>query len=142
MPVRFGAQYDVYAAIGLHPTFLFTSGIASIDRDIEQLSILARSSPAHSAAIGEIGLDTLDATAAFDTQLHAFATQIQLANDLGLPVVIHVQGAEAIARAQQRYAATPARLGAVVHYFVGDLPQARRWLDLGCYISVGRPITR
>ncbi|HEX8036573.1 MAG TPA: TatD family hydrolase [Ktedonobacterales bacterium] len=139
---RFGTQYGVYAAVGLHPAFLSTAGTTSIDRDIEQLSILAQSSPAHIVAVGEFGLDTLDVTAALDTQLYAFATQLQLANDLGLPMVIHVQGEQAIARAQDLYAAAPARLGAVVHYFVGDLPQARRWLDLGCHISVGRPVTR
>jgi TatD DNase family protein len=141
LAVRFGARYSLYAAVGLHPAFLPT-GATSIDRDIEQLSILAQSSPSHIVAIGEIGLDTLDATAALDTQLYAFATQLQLANDLGLPVVIHFQGAQAIARAQELYAAAPARLGAVVHYFVGDLPQARRWLDLGCHVSVGRPVIR
>lgn len=139
---RFGAQYGVYAAIGLHPAFLPADGITSIDRAVAQLSTLAHSSPAHIVAIGEIGLDTLDATATLDTQLHAFATQLHLANDLGLPVVIHVQGDEAIARAQEHYAATPAQRGAVVHYFASDLPQARRWLDLGCHISVGRPVTR
>lgn len=139
---RFGAQYGVYAAIGLHPTFLPTVDAASIDRDVAQLRILAQSSPIPIAAVGEIGLDTLDATAALDMQLHAFVTQIHLANDLDLPVVIHVQGDDAIARAQEHYAATPAQRGAVVHYFVGDLPHARRWLDLGCHISVGRPATR
>ncbi|MGZ3599690.1 MAG: TatD family hydrolase [Ktedonobacterales bacterium] len=138
---RFGARYSLYAAIGLHPAFLPTDA-ASIDRDVAQLCTLAESSPSCIVAIGEIGLDTLDATAALDTQLHAFATQLHLANDLGLPVVLHVQGEQAIARAQEHYAATSARLGAVVHYFVGDLPQARRWLDLGCHISVGRPVTR
>lgn len=139
---RFGSQYGVYAAVGLHPAFLPADDNASIDRDVTHLSILTHSSPSSIVAIGEIGLDTLDATAALDTQLHAFASQLHLANDLGLPVVIHVQGDVAIARAQEQYAATPAQYGAVVHYFVGDLSQARRWLDLGCHISVGRPVTR
>lgn len=139
---RFGAQYGVYAAVGLHPAFLPTGNVASIDSDVAQLRILAQSSPSHVVAIGEIGLDTLDATAALDTQLHAFATQLRMANELSMPVVLHVQGAEAIARAQELYTAIPARLGAVVHYFVGNLAQAHRWLDLGCHISVGRPVTR
>ncbi len=139
---RFGARYGVYAAVGLHPAFLATSDARSIDRDLEQLRSVAQSSPARVVAIGEIGLDTLDAAASLDMQAHAFAAQLHLANDLALPVVIHVQGAEAIARAQALYATTPARLGSVVHYFVGDLAVARRWLDLGCHISVGRPVSR
>lgn len=139
---RFGPRYGVSAAVGLHPAFLSTAGAASIDQDIEQIERIAHSSQARVIAVGEIGVDTLDAAVALDTQLHAFAAQLQLANDLNLPAVIHVQGAEAIAHAQALYRATPARLGAVVHYFAGDLAQARRWLDLGCHISVGRPITR
>src|SRR5437899_9373542 len=61
LAVRFGTQYSLYAAVGLHPAFLPTVGVASIDRDVAQLSILAQSSPSHIVAIGEIGLDTLDA---------------------------------------------------------------------------------
>lgn len=139
---RFGARYGVYAAVGLHPAFLATGDPRSIDRDLGQLKSVAQSSPARVVAIGEIGLDTLDATVTLDMQVYAFTAQLHLANDLGLPVVIHVQGAEATARAQALYATTPARLGAVVHYFVGDLAVARRWLDLGCHISVGRPVAR
>jgi TatD DNase family protein len=29
-----------------------------------------------------------------------------------------------------------------VHYFVGDADLARRYLDVGCDISVGKPVTR
>jgi TatD DNase family protein len=29
-----------------------------------------------------------------------------------------------------------------VHYFVGDRQLVRRYLDLGCIISVGKPVTR
>ena len=138
---RFGAHYGVYAAVGLHPVFLSAEDADAIDRDVEQLKLLAQSSP-DVVAIGEIGLDTVDVSAALNAQIHAFTTQLHLANDLGLPVVIHAQGEEAITRAQELYATTPARLGAVVHYFVGNLAQARRWLDLGCHISTGRPVTR
>ena len=31
---------------------------------------------------------------------------------------------------------------AVVHYFVGDATLAERYLELGCSISVGKPVTR
>lgn len=139
---RFGAHYGVYAAVGLHPAFLASDDPIPIDRALEQLRLVAQSARARIVAIGEIGLDTLDAAVPLDTQAYAFTAQLRLANDLGLSVVIHAQGAEAIARAQALYATTPARLGAVVHYFVGDLAETRRWLDLGCHISVGRPVSR
>jgi len=67
-----------------------------------------------------------------------------------VPLILHQQGqsaelhCQAILQKMRQKRGQAARLGipVIVHYFVGDLPGATRWLDLGCALSVGKPITR
>ena len=133
----------LYAAIGLHPTYLaedFTSQMAHYQ---ERLEALAQRSP-KVVAIGEAGIDLVDAQASLEMQRRVFRLQLHLAYDLKLPLVLHNQGADAhcqkvlqTTKEERRHA-----LDVIVHYFVGDAASAARWLALGCYLSVGRPVTR
>ncbi len=130
-------QYTgVYAAVGWHPAFLQ----APLDiSEQTRLRTLAKSAP-QVAAIGETGIDLLDATTPLDIQQQAFHFQLQLAQEMGLPLILHHQGAERQCQELIREARTDTRI--IVHYFTGDLASARRWLDLGCFLSVGKPVTR
>jgi TatD DNase family protein len=78
----------VYAAIGHHPNS--ASGFG--DRDRELLQELA----AHErcVAIGETGLDYYRDYAPRADQERAFAAQIELASELGKPLVIHTRAAD------------------------------------------------
>ncbi|HEY7125524.1 MAG TPA: TatD family hydrolase [Ktedonobacterales bacterium] len=138
----------VSAAIGLHPASL---ALASLERDLLQLAELAQRHRAEIIAIGESGLDTLEAAAPLEAQERAFRFQLRLARELALPFILHQQGAEQlcqqIIRDEQKKMEALEADGVrappiIVHYFVGDTESTQRWLALGCCISVGKPITR
>lgn len=84
-------------------------------------------------AIGEIGLDGLRGPAE-EVQLHAFRDQLALAEERGLPVVLHcVRRFEAVMRELRGR-----RLRAVIfHGFTGSPEQAREALARGCCLSFG-----
>jgi len=139
---RFGPSYGVVAAVGLHPAFLAAPTTTSATEAIAHIGQIVEAAPEQVVAVGEIGLDTIDGRAALDVQADVFRTQLRLAHRCGLPVVLHIRGARAIALAQQILATEGIGTGTVVHYFTGSLAEAQQWLDLGCDISVGRPVTR
>ena len=73
----------VYAALGIHPHDAATS---EADR-IEELRDLLRHPKA--VAVGETGLDTVREFATPEQQRRLFDAHLELAGELGLPVVIH-----------------------------------------------------
>jgi TatD DNase family protein len=79
---------SVYAAVGCHPNE--ASGFD--DRTLAQLHALAKHRKC--VAIGETGLDYYRDRAPREDQQRAFAAQIELARELGKPVVIHTRAAE------------------------------------------------
>jgi len=80
---------QVFAAIGHHPN----EATGFDDNDAAELAALA----AHPrcVAIGETGLDYYRDYAPREDQQRSFAAHLELASDLGLPVVIHTRAAEA-----------------------------------------------
>jgi TatD DNase family protein len=79
---------DVYAAIGHHPNYAAGYG----DAITEELRELARHP--RCLAIGETGLDFFRDYAPREDQERAFRAQIELARELGKPLVIHTRAAE------------------------------------------------
>jgi TatD DNase family protein len=80
----------VRAAIGRHPNHATGFG----DDDADELAELAAGGREPVAAIGETGLDFFRDTAPRADQERAFHAQLDLARDLGKPVVIHTRAAE------------------------------------------------
>jgi TatD DNase family protein len=82
------ANDDVYAIVGVHP-----NEAAGYDESrIEQVRERALGSKA--VAIGETGLDYYRDYAPPEDQQRSFEAHLELASDLGLPVVIHTRQAE------------------------------------------------
>jgi len=79
---------QVYAAIGRHPNH--ARGFD--DADLAELRALANHH--RCVAIGETGLDFYREGAPAEDQRRAFAAQIELARELGKPLVIHTRAAE------------------------------------------------
>jgi TatD DNase family protein len=84
-------------------------------------------------AIGECGLDYHYDHSPRDVQRAAFAAQVALAHERGLPLVIHTREAWADTFAVLAAEGTPATT--VFHCFTGGPDEARRCLDLGAYLS-------
>jgi TatD DNase family protein len=94
----------------------------------------------HPAAIGEVGLD--EHAPDLEGQAQFLEACLALAEGHALPVVLHVVGERAVHEEALALVARHPRLRTVAHYFVGGPDLARRYLEHGCWISVGRPVTR
>ena len=92
------------------------------------------------AAIGEVGLD--ESAPDLAGQRRFLAACLRLAEEHALPLVLHVVGAPAIHEAALALVDEHPAVRTVAHYFVGGPELARRYLKSGCWISVGRPVTR
>jgi TatD DNase family protein len=77
----------VFASVGRHP-----NDATGFD-DAAQAALLELGRHEMVRAIGETGLDYYRDTAAPDEQRRAFAGQIEVARELGLPIVIHARDA-------------------------------------------------
>jgi TatD DNase family protein len=87
------------------------------------------------AAIGEIGLDGLEARAAsLDLQDQIFRRQLELARRYDLPVALHVLRAHPRALAVLESEPALPR-GGVLHSCSASADLVKRWVDLGFYIS-------
>jgi TatD DNase family protein len=90
-------------------------------------------------AVGEIGLDYHYDFAPRDVQQQVFATQVEVAQALGLPIVIHTR--EATDDTFQILRAAGSGVRGVFHCFTGDVPMARAALDLGFFVSLAGIVT-
>ena len=103
-----------------------------------QLSALDSRLPIPScSAIGEIGLDYHYSPATRDAQRRLFAEQLEEARRRKLPVVIHTREADDDTLGLLRE--IPSR--GIIHCFTGTPDAARRFLDLGFYISISGIVT-
>ncbi len=123
----------VHIALGLHPLFTDDHGEGAV----EQLwDWLRRFKP---VAVGEIGLDYLAPAASHERQRRLFEEQLDLAERLCLPVVLHVRKAhDPVLLLLQRRRFSQ---GGIVHAYGGSLQQAHRYLDLGFRLGFGGVVT-
>jgi TatD DNase family protein len=130
----------VYATVGVHPHDAQTYSAALGD----ELRGLAGSPRV--VAIGEIGLDYYRDRSPRPAQRTAFQAQLDLAAELGLPVVVHNREStedvmEAlIHHARRRPSRLEDRVG-VLHAFSADLEVGRRAAEEGFYLGVAGPLT-
>lgn len=130
----------LHAAIGVHPH----EAQEWSNRTLTELRTLARS-PAV-VAIGEIGLDYYRELSPRDAQRTAFITQLALARELELPIIVHNREAtEDLMQLLIEWAASlPAQVKAragVLHAFSGDPGDAEAAIAAGFYIGVAGPVT-
>ena len=123
----------VYLCVGVHPS---ESGRVP-DSYLEELRDHARH--ARVVAIGETGLDFFRDYAPREDQLRWFRAQLGLADDLGLPVVIHQRSAleETLALLEE---ARPAA-GGVLHCFDDGPAAAARARAIGFKLGLGGCLT-
>jgi TatD DNase family protein len=142
---------DVYATIGLHPIHtgksyhdekeLGEGGKAFTSRgeyfDAAQYEALAASPKV--IAIGECGLDYYRLEERTKkVQEEAFVQQIELANKLGKPLMLHIRNAYDDALAILK---AHAKVKGDVHFFAGDWETAKKFLDFGFTLSFTGVIT-
>lgn len=136
--INLAEQYDdVYAAIGVHP-----EDVAELEE--EKLDWL-RTNTSHPkvVAIGEIGLDYYWCKDPEERkkQRYWFKRQLQLAKEVGLPVIIHSRdAAEDTLDILSWYSNNNGQTG-IVHCYSYSVEHAREYVKMGWYIGVGGVVT-
>jgi TatD DNase family protein len=140
--IRLAEQHDfIYATIGIHPH----EAKLARDADFEEMAQLATRPKV--IAWGEIGLDYFYDHSPRDIQQQVFLKQLQLAQLVKLPIVIHCRpsnGSEdawedCLKLLDEHWA--PSGLGGVLHCFTGAWDYAKRALDMGFMISFAGNVT-
>lgn len=123
---------DIHPAWGLHPMFIADHApgdLAALEQQV------ARQRP---VAIGECGLDFSNPQWDAQAQRGVFEAQVALAQQAGLPLIIHArQAVEEVIQTLRRY---PSATG-VVHSYSGSIEQARQLAGIGIHVSLGGPLT-
>lgn len=127
---------SVFAAVGVHPNSAANWQEQWID------SIREYAANRKVVAIGEIGLDYYWDKTPKSTQHQALETQLDLAADLGLPVIIHNRESSAdlihvLSGSMIRSSDKPG----VLHSFSGTWHTAKAALDMGFYLGFTGPVT-
>ena len=146
----------IWAVVGLHPTHLFEQYV-----DDDEISYKSRNEtfdPGRYGAlarrskkvvgIGECGLDYyrlppgVPQEQVKERQERTFRQHLDLALDLGLPVMVHCRDAHGdLAAILESYAAAGKKLRGDIHCFTGTWAEAERYLALGFHISFTGIIT-
>jgi TatD DNase family protein len=133
--VALSEKYDnIYAAVGVHP-----HDVKDMDENTIEL-LRSFSKREKVVAIGEIGLDYYYDNSPRDIQRKMFKEQLELAKEVGLPVIIHSRDAagdtfDILKEAQD------GTLRGVLHCYSGSVEMAMDYVDMGFYISLGGPVT-
>lgn len=122
----------VYAAVGIHP-----ENIAGFSVD-ELGEIRALAEHPKCAAIGEIGLDYYWDAEHKDEQKAIFRTQLDMAQELCKPVIIHDR--EAHGDCMELVRQYPGVQG-VFHCYSGSAEMAKELLKMGWYLGFDGPVT-
>lgn len=133
--IELSENYDfLYCAVGIHPH----DSVELSEESLKNIRKLASFKKV--IAIGEVGLDYHYDFSPVDIQKKCFAAHIQLALELGLPLIIHDREAHKdtldIVKAEKGFS-----VGGVFHCFSGSLELAKEVLDMGFYIALGGAVT-
>lgn len=123
-----------YPMMGLHPCYVK-------DNYKEELDIVSeRLQEKRYIAVGEIGLDYYWDTSFKEQQIEAFNTQIDLALQYDLPIIIHSREslADCIKYVREKQ---NGNLKGIFHCFGGNEKEAKKIIDLGFYLGIGGVVT-
>ena len=129
---------DLYGKNEAQRQELFTESLMLVDNQLEEIEKMATNSK--NVAIGEIGLDYHWNKENKDLQKQVFIKQIELANKLNLPIVIHTRDAIMDTLDILKNIKPTIRPG-VFHCCPLNVELVKEGLKLGFYISFAGPVT-
>lgn len=126
---------EIYATVGVHPEEAgdFT------DESLNELEMLSKNNKV--VAIGEIGLDYHYIFASKEVQKEVFLKQINLADKLNMPIVIHSRDATGDMMEIIRANLSKLKNGVCFHCFNMSLEILKEIMAYGFYISIGGIVT-
>jgi len=123
----------LYATVGIHP-----HNASQLNENIlDKLRKLSENPKV--VAIGETGLDYYRNLSPKEAQKKAFEAQLFLAEELGLPVVIHDR--EAHADTLEILSKFKGKINGIMHCFSGSREMAEQCIKSDFYISFAGPVT-
>lgn len=125
----------LYGAIGVHPEE--TKGLT--EKDMEWIKL--ESNREKIVAIGEIGLDYYWESVPREQQKKWFERQLQLAQEIKLPVIIHSRDAAKDTIEELQAADYFQRLTGIIHCYSYSKESAREYLNMGFYFGIGGVVT-
>jgi TatD DNase family protein len=129
-------QYpQIYCSVGVHPNE------AAAHPDDIRTHLREYAAHPKVIALGETGLDYYRGKEDTEAQKQCFLAHIEVAQETGLPVVVHTRDAEDDTIAMMEQAMATKAFPAIIHCFTGSERLAKAMLALGCYISVSGIIT-
>jgi len=142
--IKYSIEFpEIYVAVGVHPN----NGLSWISTSLSELEQMTGERKV--VAIGEIGLDYFRAYAPRELQRSIFQQQLELAADLGLPVVIHNRDASEdifdilrnwhreLKNRRLKLADHPG----VMHSYSGSLDMAKALVAINFKIGITGPVT-
>ena len=133
----------LFAGVGIHPmdvdSFLDETTWESMKEMIEANPKVV--------AISEIGLDFSQNAPPLPIQYQTFRETIRLAREVKLPIIFHSRELAGYPETHNEVLRILNQergweVGGAMHYFQGDETTANQLIDLGFYISLGRPLIR
>ena len=133
LSTKFVEKYkNLYACIGYHPEV----SNKIVEKDYEILEEMVKNNP-KIVAIGEIGLDYYWNKDNKDKQREVFCKQLEIAEKLKLPVVIHSRDSiNETYEILKEY-----KVSGVIHCFSGSLEMAKKFISLGFLLGIGGVVT-
>jgi TatD DNase family protein len=138
-----GKYENIFAAVGLHPENIkypfLDKADSGLEKDFDFIRYRELAKSKKVVAIGEIGLDFWNQPKSKEKrkifqeeQEKVFTAQIDLAEELDLPLIVHCRNSfdktgEILEKRKTR---------GVIHCFTGNIEQAKRFLDLGYYLGI------
>lgn len=133
--IEIANKYEqVFAAVGIHP-HAASSYSTEVITEIEGLT-----NEGNVVAVGETGLDYHYMNSPKDIQIESFNAHVNMATRLNLPFVVHVREADEDMIGILSLAKLNDNPG-VIHCFSGNWETAKRYLDLGFFISFSGIVT-
>jgi TatD DNase family protein len=128
---------NVYATIGIHPCDISNY---SLDEITDKFKGLLKIKNNKIVAIGETGLDYHYAGYDKQKQFLFLETHLKIAIEFNLPLIIHVRDAhEDMINFLQNHKTS--QLDVVIHCYTSDEIIVKRYIEMGCYISIPGVIT-
>jgi TatD DNase family protein len=129
---------DIYACIGIHP-------VDNPHKEWNEEKFVSLVTHSKVVAVGECGLDFFhaDKEKDFERQKNLFLEQVNFALKFDLPIMIHSRSAypellEILEPLKKEYRE---KLRGDVHFFAGNVPEAKRFIDIGFTLSFTGVIT-
>ena len=131
--IRIAQENDgIYAAVGVHPHDADNAADDFVKR-LEEMS-----SDETVVAIGEIGLEFFKNYSSNESQIKVFKAQLELAEKLNLPVIIHNRDSDA---EMEKCLTENRNIRGVVHCYTGGFDFAEKLLSMGYYLGFTGIIT-